>query len=89
LSQSALVLADFLIGKAQVIFNFGSINIDHAYRVAYFVRPGETLESNEYSVGLGGKGVNQSLAIGMIDIYGTKIKNHLRFPNQKVSQHQG
>jgi len=63
LSQSALVLADFLIGKAQVIFNFGSINIDHAYRVAYFVRPGETLESNEYSVGLGGKGVNQSLAI--------------------------
>ncbi|MCW4153243.1 ribokinase [Halomonas sp. 18H] len=46
-----------------MIFNFGSINIDHTYRVAYFVRPGETLESNEYSVGLGGKGVNQSLAI--------------------------
>ncbi|MBT2771590.1 ribokinase [Halomonas sp. ISL-60] len=46
-----------------MIFNFGSINIDHTYRVPYFVRPGETLESNQYSVGLGGKGVNQSLAI--------------------------
>lgn len=46
-----------------MIFNFGSINIDHTYHVPYFVRPGETLESNQYSVGLGGKGVNQSLAI--------------------------
>ncbi len=46
-----------------MIFNFGSINIDHTYRVPYFVRPGETLESNQHSVGLGGKGVNQSLAI--------------------------
>ncbi|WP_235040013.1 ribokinase [Vreelandella profundi] len=46
-----------------MIFNFGSINIDYSYRVPYFVRPGETLESNQYNVGLGGKGVNQSLAI--------------------------
>lgn len=46
-----------------MIYNFGSINIDHTYRVAYFVRPGETLESGDYNIGLGGKGVNQSLAI--------------------------
>lgn len=46
-----------------MIFNFGSINIDYTYRVPYFVRPGETLESGEYNIGLGGKGVNQSLAI--------------------------
>ncbi|HBS83627.1 MAG TPA: ribokinase [Halomonas campaniensis] len=46
-----------------VIFNFGSINIDHTYRVPYFVCPGETLKSDEYISGLGGKGANQSLAI--------------------------
>ncbi len=46
-----------------MIFNFGSINIDYTYRVPYFVRPGETLESGDYNIGLGGKGVNQSLAI--------------------------
>lgn len=46
-----------------MIFNFGSINIDHTYYVPHLVRPGETLASSEYTVGLGGKGVNQSLAI--------------------------
>ncbi|MDQ7734792.1 ribokinase [Halomonas sp. SpR1] len=46
-----------------MIFNFGSINIDHTYHVPYFVRPGETLKSDKYNSGLGGKGVNQSLAI--------------------------
>lgn len=46
-----------------MIFNFGSINIDHTYYVPHLVRPGETLASREYTVGLGGKGVNQSLAI--------------------------
>lgn len=46
-----------------MIFNFGSINVDHTYRVPYFVRPSETLASEEYGIGLGGKGVNQSLAI--------------------------
>lgn len=46
-----------------MIFNFGSINIDHTYHLPYFVRPGETLKSDKYSNGLGGKGVNQSLAI--------------------------
>ncbi|MBS3669555.1 MULTISPECIES: ribokinase [Halomonadaceae] len=57
-----------------MIFNFGSINIDYTYRVPYFVRPGETLESGDYNIGLGGKGVNQSLAIarakGMVSHWG-------------------
>ncbi len=45
------------------IINFGSINIDHVYGVEHFVRPGETLESESYSVFSGGKGANQSIAL--------------------------
>ncbi len=45
------------------ILNLGSINLDHVYRVPHFVRPGETLSSNEYSLGFGGKGFNQSIAL--------------------------
>ncbi|HSH56924.1 MAG TPA: ribokinase, partial [Halomonas sp.] len=44
-------------------YNFGSINLDHVYRVPHLVAPGETLASHGYSVGLGGKGANQSLAM--------------------------
>lgn len=45
------------------ILNFGSINIDHVYQVEHFVQPGETLSSKAYSKGLGGKGLNQSVAL--------------------------
>jgi ribokinase len=45
------------------IINFGSINIDHVYRVEHFVRPGETLKSESYTLFSGGKGANQSIAI--------------------------
>lgn len=45
------------------IINFGSINIDHVYGVDHFVRPGETLESESYTVFSGGKGANQSIAL--------------------------
>ena len=44
------------------IFNLGSINIDHLYRVEHLPRPGETVSASTYSTGLGGKGLNQSLA---------------------------
>jgi ribokinase len=44
------------------VFNFGSINIDHVYRVGHFVTPGETLSSKDYEAILGGKGANQSIA---------------------------
>jgi len=46
-----------------MIFNLGSINIDHTYRVPHFPKPGETLLSDSYIKGLGGKGANQSIAI--------------------------
>ncbi|MCF3973292.1 ribokinase [Paracoccus salsus] len=44
------------------IWNLGSINIDHVYRLVHLPQPGETVPSQAYSVGLGGKGANQSVA---------------------------
>jgi ribokinase len=44
------------------IWNMGSINIDHFYRLPHLPTPGETLAATQYSVGLGGKGANQSVA---------------------------
>ena len=45
------------------VFNYGSINIDHIYRIPRFVQPGETLASYHYQMMLGGKGANQSIAL--------------------------
>lgn len=45
------------------ILNIGSLNIDHVYRVAHLVRPGETLSAEGLEVKPGGKGANQSAAI--------------------------
>jgi ribokinase len=47
------------------IFNLGSINIDHVYRVAHLPGPGETVADIGYASGLGGKGVNQSIAAAL------------------------
>lgn len=49
-------------GPARVL-NFGSLNIDHVYRVDRLARPGETVASRSYSVFAGGKGANQSAAL--------------------------
>ncbi|GGZ96990.1 ribokinase [Arenicella chitinivorans] len=48
---------------SDLIINIGSINIDYVYRVPHFVQPGETLASETFTSGLGGKGANQSVAI--------------------------
>lgn len=45
------------------IYNLGSVNIDHVYRVPHLPMPGETLASTSFRSGLGGKGANQSIAI--------------------------
>ena len=42
---------------------FGSLNIDHTYRVAHFVAAGETLAASEVQTFPGGKGLNQSIAL--------------------------
>ncbi|RNF34851.1 ribokinase [Paracoccus methylarcula] len=47
------------------IWNLGSINIDHVYRMEHLPLPGETLAASSYSVGLGGKGANQSIAAAL------------------------
>ncbi|MBT9246819.1 ribokinase [Gemmobacter fulvus] len=44
------------------IYNLGSINIDHVYHVPHLPLPGETLSAEGYTMGLGGKGANQSVA---------------------------
>ena len=44
------------------IFNLGSINADHFYRVPHLPEPGETLAATAHHTGLGGKGANQSVA---------------------------
>ena len=46
------------------IVNFGSLNVDHVYAVEHFVGPGETIASSRYSRFCGGKGLNQSIALG-------------------------
>lgn len=45
------------------IYNLGSVNIDHVYRVPHLPEPGETLASISFKSGLGGKGANQSIAV--------------------------
>lgn len=45
-----------------MIYNLGSINLDHIYQVAEFPQPGETLSATRYQCLPGGKGLNQSVA---------------------------
>ena len=42
---------------------FGSMNVDHVYRVGHIVRPGETLSAAELRKNEGGKGLNQAVAL--------------------------
>lgn len=44
------------------IYNLGSINADHVYRVPHLPGPGETLAASSLQTGLGGKGANMSVA---------------------------
>lgn len=47
------------------IFNLGSINADHIYGVEHLPSPGETLTADSFVTGLGGKGINQSVAASL------------------------
>ena len=53
------------------ILVFGSLNIDHTYRVSHLVRAGETLASDGYQKSEGGKGLNQAVALAKagMDVY--------------------
>ena len=45
------------------ILNFGSLNIDKVYAVEKIVKGGETIDSVSFSESVGGKGLNQSIAV--------------------------
>ncbi|NLL91502.1 MAG: ribokinase [Ruminococcaceae bacterium] len=45
------------------VLNFGSLNIDNVYAVDHFVRAGETLSSTSLKKHVGGKGLNQTVAL--------------------------
>ena len=46
------------------ILNFGSLNIDYVYKVDHIVKKGETISSQSLNLFSGGKGLNQSVALG-------------------------
>ena len=45
------------------VLNFGSLNVDHVYRVDHFAQPGETISCQDFRRFAGGKGLNQSIAL--------------------------
>lgn len=45
------------------ILNFGSLNLDKTYTVDHIIHPGETLNALQYDEFIGGKGLNQSIAL--------------------------
>lgn len=45
------------------ILNYGSLNVDETYAVPHFVQAGETLAPTGFSRNMGGKGLNQSVAL--------------------------
>ena len=45
------------------ILNFGSLNIDYTYRIDHFVKAGETISASAMQKNIGGKGLNQSVAL--------------------------
>ena len=45
------------------VLNIGSMNLDYVYRVDHIVQPGETISSQGMNIFLGGKGINQSIAL--------------------------
>jgi ribokinase len=53
------------------VLNFGSMHLDHVYRVDHFARMGETIPAVTYTVRCGGSGLNQSVALARagVEVY--------------------
>lgn len=53
------------------VLNIGSMNLDHVYDVDHIVQPGETEATGEMKIHLGGKGMNQSVALAKagVEVY--------------------
>ncbi|OQX29161.1 MAG: hypothetical protein B0D92_05130 [Spirochaeta sp. LUC14_002_19_P3] len=77
------------------VHNAGSLNIDDVFRTHHIVRPGETVSSLSLARHVGGKGLNQSIAlarsgtpvrhIGLIGEDGIFLKDRLRSEGVDVS----
>mgnify|MGYP000429378673 CR=1 FL=1 len=69
------------------VLNIGSLNIDNVYQVPHFLRGGETVAAYRRTLHVGGKGLNQSVALaragiasshaGIIGRDGEVLKNFL------------
>lgn len=53
------------------VLNIGSLNIDYVYNVDHIILPGETMSTGTRNIYLGGKGINQTIAVRKagVDIY--------------------
>ena len=53
------------------VLNIGSMNIDYVYNVDHIIMPGETEATDGMNVFLGGKGINQSMALAKagVEVY--------------------
>ncbi|MBE5935604.1 MAG: ribokinase [Lachnospiraceae bacterium] len=53
------------------VLNIGSLNLDHVYKVDHIILPGETEATGGMEIFLGGKGINQSMALAKagVDVY--------------------
>lgn len=79
----------------QSVLNIGSLNLDYVYRVPRFPRPGETLEARHRAVHMGGKGLNQSIAMlraglavrhgGAVGVDGEHLRDYLAQAGADVS----
>ncbi len=60
-----------IVSEYMKVLNFGSLNVDHVYRLPHVVQVGETISSSSIHVYPGGKGLNQSIALGKagVEVY--------------------
>lgn len=77
------------MSQSMKVLCFGSLNIDYVYQVPHFVRPGETLSAENFSIYCGGKGLNQSIALsraGLSAYHAGKIGEDGRFLLEKLRE---
>ncbi|MBQ4552413.1 MAG: ribokinase [Clostridia bacterium] len=80
------------------VLNFGSLNIDLVYGVSHHARTGETLTTRDFKRHMGGKGLNQSVALcragaevyhaGCVGGDGVFLRDYLRDSGVNVDQVQ-
>ena len=52
------------------VLNIGSLNLDYVYSVDHIILPGETEATSSRNIFLGGKGINQSIALAKAGVEG-------------------